>query len=103
MQRDEPFQVRRVAAVHNQGSLMLPWMSAWMLAAETSRVIVLRTMKLAAGGPRARAEATRMVSEKISEGFGAGVTLAMGGSQAKVIRRYRKRVAANARRLSRTR
>jgi hypothetical protein len=42
-----------------------------------------------------------MVSEKISEAFGAGVTLASGGSPAKVIRQYRKRVAANARRLSR--
>ena len=80
---------------------MNPWISAWMLAAESSRVIALRSMRLAAGGHRARAEATRMVSEKISEAFGAGVTLATGGTPAKVIRQYRKRVAANARRLSR--
>jgi hypothetical protein len=80
---------------------MYPWMSVWMLAAESSRVIALRSMRLAAGGQCARAEATRMVSEKISEAFGAGVTLITGGSPEKVIQQYRKRVAANARRLSR--
>jgi len=41
-----------------------------------------------------------MVSEKISEAWGAAVTLMTGGSSAKVIAQYRKRVAANARRLS---
>jgi hypothetical protein len=41
-----------------------------------------------------------MVSEKISEAWGAGLTLMAGGSSAKVIAQYRKRVAANSRRLS---
>ena len=81
---------------------MFPWVSAWMLAMESNRVMALRMMKLAAGGPAARVEAVRMTSEKVSEAFGAAVTLATGGSNAKVIKRYRKRVAANARRLSRS-
>jgi len=46
-----------------------------MLAAESSHVIALRSMRLAADDHRARAEATRMVSEKISEAFGAGLRL----------------------------
>jgi hypothetical protein len=58
-------------------------------------------MKLAAGGQPARLEASRMISEKVSEAFGAAVTLAAGGSNAKVMARYRKRAAANARRFSR--
>ncbi len=81
---------------------MFPWYSAWMLALESNRVIALRMLKLAGGGAPARLEAAGMVSEKVSEAFGAAVTLATGGSNAKVIARYRKRVAANARRLSRS-
>jgi len=77
-----------------------PLFPAAMLALESNRVVALRLMKLAAGGRRARAEASRMVSEKISEAVGAGVTLMTGGSSAKVIASYRKRVRANARRLS---
>jgi hypothetical protein len=81
---------------------MFPWFSAWMLAMESNRVIALRMMKLASGGASARREAARMTSEKVSEAYGAAVTLATGGSNAKVMARYRKRVAANARRLSRS-
>jgi hypothetical protein len=73
-----------------------------MLAMESNRVIALRMMKLAAGGTSARREAALMASEKISEAFGAAVTLATGGSNARVIARYRRRVAANARRLGRS-
>jgi hypothetical protein len=43
-----------------------------------------------------------MVSEKISEAWGAGVMFMTGRSNAKVIAQYRKRVAENSRRLSRT-
>ena len=71
-----------------------------MLALESNRVVALRLMRLAAGGRRARAEASRMVSEKVGEAMAAGAVLMTGGSTAKVIRRYRKRVRANARRLS---
>jgi hypothetical protein len=82
--------------------LHVPW-QAFRLALESNRVIALRMAKLAAGGKRARAEASRMVTEKISEAWGAGVTMMTGGSSAKVIRQYRKRVAANRRRLGRSR
>ena len=82
--------------------LHVPW-PAFRLALESNRVIALRMAKLAAGGKRARGEASRMVTEKISEAWGAGVTMMSGGSNAKVISQYRKRVAANRRRLSRSR
>ena len=78
-----------------------PWLHGVALAFESNRVIALRLAKLAAGGTPARAEASRMVSEKISEAWGASVTLLVGGSSTKVIAQYRKRVAANSRRLSR--
>jgi hypothetical protein len=73
-----------------------------MLALESNRVVALRLMKLAAGGPRARAEANRMVGEKVVEAMTACATLMAGGSTGRVTARYRKRVRANARRLSRT-
>jgi hypothetical protein len=82
--------------------LNVPW-QAFRLALESNRVIALRMAKLAAGGKRARGEASRMVTEKIGAAWGAGVTMMTGGSSAKVIRQYRKRVAANKRRLSRSR
>jgi len=77
----------------------IPWFQAALLALESNRVIALRLAKLSAGGSPARAEASRMISEKVSAAFCAGVTLASGGSSAKVIAQYRKRVAANHRRL----
>jgi hypothetical protein len=80
---------------------MLPWLPTALLAFESHRVVALRLAKLAAGGSPARAEANLMVSEKVSEAWAAGVTLMTGGSNAKVIAQYRKRVTANARRLSR--
>jgi hypothetical protein len=82
---------------------VFPSFAAFMLAIESNRVITLRMMKLAAGGAAAQAEARLMVSEKVSEAMVAGVTLMSGGSHAKVIKQYRRRVAANARRLGRKR
>lgn len=78
------------------------WLDAAALALESNRVVALRLAKLARGGPSARGEASKMVSEKISEAWAASVTLMTGGTSAKVIAQYRKRVAANSRRLSRT-
>jgi len=78
-----------------------PWLSLYMLGLESSQVMALRALKLTAGGHVARMEATRMAAEKVSEAYGAWVTLAMGGSTRKVLRKYRKRVRANARRLRR--
>ena len=78
-----------------------PW-RAFQLILESNQVIALRLAKLAAGGKRARAEASMMVTEKVGEAWKAGVTLMTGGSSTKVIRQYRKRVAANSRRLRRS-
>lgn len=72
---------------------------AVMLGLEAQRVIGLRLMKLAGGGPAAQAEALHMVSEKTAALAEAGMTLARGGSAGTVIRRYRKHVRANRRRL----
>lgn len=73
---------------------------AVMLGLETQRVIGLRLMKLSRGGSAAKAEALRMITEKASALAEAGMTLARGGSAETVIRRYRKNVRANERRLS---
>ena len=80
-----------------------PWFAATMLALESSHVVALRLPKLAAGGRRARIEAHRMVTEKISEAMAAGAILMGGGSGSRVIARYRRRVRANARRLANSR
>ena len=77
-----------------------PWFAATMLALESSQVVALRLPMLAAGGRRARIEAHRMVIEKISDAMASGAVLLGGGSGARVIARYRRRVRANARRLA---
>ena len=76
------------------------WFDLVMLAAESQQAIALRLIRLAAGGPRARREATRMVSEKVEAAGKAARDLMMGGSTEKVVRRYRRKVRANVRRLS---
>ena len=77
------------------------WINLMMLAAESQQVIWLRTMRLAAGGAKAQSEARRMVQEKI---LAAGVEsgrMVLGASGDSVVTSYRKKVRANARRLSR--
>lgn len=81
---------------------------AWSLGMEASTVIGLRMAKLAAGGPDAAREAELMLSEKIRAGFELQAELAtapfgftpLGGTQ-KAVRHYRRKVAANRRRLTR--
>jgi hypothetical protein len=75
-------------------------MRATMLAFEAQRVVGLRMMKLAAGGPGAQQEAKRMVAEKGAALAEATAILATGGPAKAVVRRYRTRVRANERRLS---
>ena len=58
-------------------------------------------MKLMRGGNSARCEAERMVREKIDAALEATASLMAGASGEKIVHRYRKRVAANAKRLSR--
>jgi hypothetical protein len=77
---------------------MLNWM---MLALESNRVIGLRLAKLMRGGKGAQREAKRMVREKIQAAAKAGASLTAGASSDEIVRQYRKRVAANAKRLGR--
>jgi hypothetical protein len=86
------------------------WMTlasdAWMLTFEASTVIGLRTLKLAAGGTDAQAEASRMVAEKIDTAMALQAEALTGGlgftpmaSAGIVIKRYRRKVRANRKRL----
>ncbi len=77
------------------------WFNMAMLGIEAQQVIWLRTMKLAMGGKSGEREARRMVSEKIVAAGQASAGIALGASPHKVVKGYRKKVRANARRLSR--
>jgi hypothetical protein len=70
-----------------------------LLAAESSSVIALRTMKLMSGGGAAAEEARLMISE-LDAAFEATASLFAGASGDEIIHRYRHHVAVNARRLS---
>jgi len=81
-------------------------MSAMQLGLEAQSVIALRMMKMAAGGPAAEAEASRMISEKTHAALDAQMQVglsAMSGrldlAPARAIALYRRRVRANQRRL----
>jgi hypothetical protein len=76
--------------------------SLMMLALEANHVIGLRLMKLMRGGKRARRESQLMINEKIDAAFKAGASVMAGESADKVVQGYRRRVAANAKRLSRS-
>ena len=73
--------------------------SLMLLALEANGVIALRMMKLMRGGRKARREAELMVSEKIKAAVEASASLMAGASGDEIVRRYRKHVAANAKRL----
>lgn len=75
-------------------------MDATLLAMESQQVIGLRLAMLAMGDRAAQVEAQRMVSEKIMAANEAALLLATGGSTARVVAGYRRKVRANARRLS---
>jgi hypothetical protein len=87
-----------------------PWLKlgldAWSLGIESSSVIGLRTLKLAAGGAAADAESRRMVEEKIKAGLEWQTMALTGGlgltphrAAAKTLAHYRRKVRANQRRL----
>lgn len=76
------------------------WM---MLGFEANRVVGLRVMKIALGGTGARREATLMVTEKIEAALEANTRLMSGASPDEILRMYRRRVSANAKRLSKQR
>jgi len=73
--------------------------SLMMLALEANQVVAMRMMKLMLGGKRARREARLMVSEKIGAALEASASAMTGASEDQIIRRYRRHVAANAKRL----
>jgi hypothetical protein len=73
-----------------------PWI---MLGLEANRVIGLRLTKLMLGGRAARREARLMVAEKLDAAFKANARMATGASPDEIIRMYRRRVAANYKRL----
>jgi len=88
-----------------------PWLGigrdAVALGMEAAVVVGLRTLKIGLGGRRARAEARRMVTEKVDAALalqtlaltgGLGVTAP--GAAAKTIRHYHRKVRANRRRLA---
>jgi hypothetical protein len=88
-----------------------PWfrfgVNAWSLGIDTSSVIALRTLKIAAGGPAAEVEACRMVSEKIETGLAlqelaltGGLGLTASSVATKMLAHYRRKVRANRRRLA---
>jgi len=66
---------------------------------ETASVISKRMRRISKGGVGAITESNRMVSEKMFAAMQAGAILASGGNLNKVMKSYRKRVRANARRL----
>ncbi|MBE7246626.1 MAG: hypothetical protein INR63_16915 [Actinomycetospora chiangmaiensis] len=70
-----------------------------MLGVEAQMVIGQRIAMLMVGGPKARQEAQRMVTEKVLAAGNAAATIALGGTPRKVVRGYRGKVRANRRRL----
>lgn len=74
--------------------------SLMLLAFEANGVIALRIMKLMRGGRSARREAELMVNEKIHAAFEATASLMAGASGDEIVHRFRRHVAANAKRLS---
>jgi len=75
---------------------------AAILSIVAQQVVALRLLKLAAGGAAAHGEAVRMTTEKMNAAIEAAMIMATGGSPTKVLRRYKTRVKANSRRLSRS-
>jgi hypothetical protein len=85
-----------------------PAVDAARLAAEIPAVIALRLAKLSLGGPAAATEAALMVNEKLHAAATAGLMAAAAfgrgqadGDAAAILRLYRRKVAANRRRLGR--
>jgi hypothetical protein len=85
------------------------WMQMMRLGMESQMIIMHRLWRLQAGGPMAQREAARMVSEKTiaaaAEAFAVSLALAAGKSplsaMESTVKSYRKKVAANRRRLGR--
>lgn len=82
--------------------------AGWMLGAEMSMVIWLRSMRIMMGGPLAQREAQRMVSEKVAAGLtlmpaliADGLARSPEAMGAATLAHFARPVRANRRRLSR--
>ena len=83
------------------------WFEAARFATDMQQVVTLRMMRLAAGGPLAKTECQRMVSEKVAAfGEAQGVMMAalitgtgLEAAAVKAYAPYRRTVRANSRRL----
>ena len=73
------------------------------LGFEANHVVGLRVARMMLGGRSARREARLMVTEKMAAALEANNRMIAGASADEIIRMYRQRVAANARRLSKVR
>ena len=78
-----------------------PWIDLAFSVAEAQQVILLRTLRLAAGGRQAELEAKRMISEKIEAAGRAGAMILSGASADRIARFYGKKISANRKRLYR--
>jgi hypothetical protein len=100
LSRSRSNSLRPKKGAWQHGTILAPLDSMTRLALEASGVIALRMTKLMLGGKRAaRREARLMVSEKIDAAAKATASLMGGASAEQIISQYRRRVAANARRL----
>lgn len=84
----------------------LSW-QAWLLGIEASSVIATRLIALSTGGEAARREFDRMINEKTEAAFqlqaklmNLGTAVTPAAALDTTIRHYRRKVAANRRRLS---
>ena len=86
------------------------WADTVALGAEAQIVVGLRLAKLAAGGPKASAECSRMFTEKMQAAIETQQHLVAnvlagksGAAHRDTVRLYRRRVRANRKRLSKPR
>jgi len=87
------------------------WLTAARIGYEAQSVMVMRMMRLAAGGPLAAAEMQRMTVEKMAAAADAQIAFvfaiangaAMHSAATKAFLPFRRRISANHRRLARTR
>src|SRR5262245_31821520 len=61
------------------------WFNLAMLAADCQQDILLRSMRLAQGGRRAKREASRMISEKVIAAANASQRVMLGASPKSVV------------------
>jgi hypothetical protein len=111
--RNHPDAARLSSRRRGFSQMFNPWfalsLKAMQMGMEAQSVIALRMLRLASGGARMEAEATRMVTEKVAAAAEAQAVAAVatisGHPQhvvaTKALKVFKKRVRANKRRLTR--